>query len=99
MTEPQKKEGMHKEDIKAAIRKNGVSLRQLSLDWGFSEATVRNALRQPMPSVEPLIAKLIGKTLHEIWPDRYDAKNRRIRPVRGRLPRQSAPVTAKNPAS
>ncbi|MAI62446.1 MAG: hypothetical protein CBB87_08220 [Micavibrio sp. TMED27] len=77
-------QGMHPEDIKAAIRKRGVTLTELSVSLGYSEATVRNALIKPMPSVEPLIAKFIGKTLHEIWPDRWDKENIRIRPKTNR---------------
>lgn len=52
----------------------------LSLEWGFHEATVRRTLKTHMPNVEPRIARFIGKTLHEIWPDRYDKDNIRILP-------------------
>ena len=75
-------EGMHPEDIKAEIRKKGTTLKALSLSWGFSESAVRQALRSPCPSIDPLIAKFIGKKLYEIWPDRYDQENIRIRPLR-----------------
>lgn len=64
-------EGMHPEDIKAAIRKKGKTLGQLSLEWGFCESAVRTALRRELPAVEAHIAKYIGKPLHVIWPDRY----------------------------
>lgn len=74
--------GMHSEDIKAAIRKKGKTMEELSLHWGFSESAVSKALTSSMPSVEPLIANFIGKPLHQIWPDRYDKKNIRIRPER-----------------
>lgn len=74
-------QGMHAEDIKAAIRKRGYTMQQLSLEWGFSASAVSKALTDPMPSVEPLIARFLGKKLCKIWPDRYDHENIRIRPI------------------
>lgn len=91
--------GMHKEDIKAAIRKLGKTLQQLSLDNDLHGSAVQCALRRPFPSADKAISDFIGVPLHNIWPDRYDADGQRIRSRRGRLPRESAPVTAKNPAS
>lgn len=81
--------GLHPEDIKAAIRKKGVSLKEISIAWGFSESAVRMALKRPMPSVEPRIANFIGMSLHEIWPTRYDADNFRIFSRRGRKSKTS----------
>lgn len=79
---PSNTKGMHKEDIKAAIRKKGVSMSQLSLSLGLHESTVRrNICGMHMPHVEPLIARFIDKPLHEIWPDRWDTENIRIRPI------------------
>ena len=89
-------EGMHPEDIKAAIRKRGTTLQALSLEWGFSEAAVRVALTRSVPGVEPRIAKFIGKQLHEIWPDRYDRDNFRIRHSRKTIRKKKRAVTAKN---
>lgn len=76
------KKGMHPEDIKAAIKKKGVTLQDLSLGWGFSHAAINVCLSNPMPRLEPLIAAYIGKQLHDIWPDRYDKNNIRIYPKR-----------------
>ncbi|PCJ01954.1 MAG: DNA-binding protein [Alphaproteobacteria bacterium] len=73
-------EGMHPEDIKAAIRKRGTTMKELSLGWGFSESAISKSLTDPMPYVEPKTAKFIGKKLYQIWPDRYDRENIRIRP-------------------
>lgn len=78
--------GLHKEDIKAAVRKTGITLRQLALDNGLQEAATRLTLISPLPAADKAIAKCIGKKLHEIWPDRYDARGRRKRKPAGRKP-------------
>ena len=47
----------HREDIKAALAKKGWSLRQLSLQTGYSNAdTLKNALDRPWLKGERLIA-------------------------------------------
>lgn len=73
--------GMHPEDIKAAIRKRGKTLKALSLENGLSESAVRVALNNSCPAAEPIISKFIGVPLYKIWPDRYDRENIRIRPI------------------
>lgn len=65
-------QGIHKEDIKAAIRKKGTTLYQLSLDAGLAPATVRNALHRRLPKADRAISKFLQIPLHVIWPDRYD---------------------------
>jgi len=75
-------QGMHPEEIKAALRKSGKTLEKLSKEWGFCASAVSKALRSPMPRVEPKIAKYIGVPLYKIWPDRYDRDNIRIFPFR-----------------
>ncbi len=70
--------GLHKEDIKAAVRKTGITLRQLALDNGLCEAATRLTLISPRLDADRAIAQCIGKPLHEIWPDRYDRNGKRI---------------------
>lgn len=65
--------GWHPEDVKAAIRKRGVSLSELSVRHGFSDAYLRNALQRPIYDAEQIIAAFIGEQPQVIWPDRYDA--------------------------
>lgn len=65
--------GWHPEDVKAAIRKKGVTLSELSLRHGYSDAYLRNALLRPIYDAEKIISAFIGVPAHEIWPDRYDA--------------------------
>lgn len=62
---------MHREDIKAAIRKSGVSLAQLSTREGYDPGAVSRTLRVPWPAIEAIIAKQIGKRPQDVWPSRY----------------------------
>lgn len=69
---------MHREDIKAAVRKRGTTLKDLALRNGLSESACRKALDVPSPRAEALIAECIEKPVHEIWPDRYDVRGGRL---------------------
>lgn len=62
----------HRADIVAALKKRGLSVRQLSRDAGLSENTLANALRSPWPKGEEIIATAIGKKPEEVWPSRYN---------------------------
>lgn len=62
----------HPEDIKAAIRKTGITLEALGRTAGFSASVVTIALRRPIPRVEALIARHLGVQPQQIWPSRYD---------------------------
>lgn len=61
----------HPEDVKAAVRKTGVTLTALAMQHGWSESVVRRTLRVPWPAVEAVIAKQIGRRPQDIWPSRY----------------------------
>ncbi len=75
--------GMHREDIKAAIRKRGTSLEQLSVSHGYSQWAVSIALIRPWPAVERIIAAYIGMRPQDIWPDRYTRTGELLRERRG----------------
>lgn len=64
-------EDMHPEDVRAAIRKTGVTLTSLAESAGYSESAVRRTLRVPWPAIERIIAKQIGCQPNDIWPSRY----------------------------
>ena len=66
------------EDIKAAVRKTGISLAELARQNGLDESTTRAALRRPQPSGNAAIAERLGKSLHEIWPEWFDETGNRI---------------------
>lgn len=72
-------QGMHREDIKAAIRKKGTTLLALSMNNDLSECAVRQALRKPVPRANKVISEFLGVPLHEIWPAWFDQQGQRIR--------------------
>lgn len=72
----------HPEDIKAALRKRGTSLAALSRGLGLHPDSCRVALRRPWPRCERAIARALGVSPSELWPDRY----RNGRPIRVRKP-------------
>ena len=41
---------------------------------------MRQALRKPSTAGEMAIAKVLGKPLYELWPERWTKDGRRIRP-------------------
>jgi Ner family transcriptional regulator len=61
----------HRADIVAALKKRGLSVRQLSRDAGLGENTLANALRMPWPKGERIIAEAIDMTPQQVWPSRY----------------------------
>jgi Ner family transcriptional regulator len=65
----------HKEDIKAAVRKQGTTLKGLALANGYRSADAcAQALQHPYPKMERLIANFIGVPPETIWPSRYQGK-------------------------
>jgi Ner family transcriptional regulator len=73
---------VHPEDIKASVRKRGTTLTKLATDNGLSPSACRKALKVPVPRADRAIAACIGKSLHDIWPLRYDrAGNRKFTKV------------------
>lgn len=78
--QPQAPMGWHKEDIKAAIRKRGVTMTDLALQHGVSESAVRRAMVVPSVSGERIVAEFLGVPLWELWPERWTQNGLRIRP-------------------
>lgn len=65
----------HKEDIKAAVRKRGTTLKGLALSHGYrSVDACSQALQRPYPKMERIIAAAIGVPPETIWPSRYQGK-------------------------
>jgi Ner family transcriptional regulator len=69
----QKRAGWHREEIKAALRKQFGPISELSTTWGLHPSAITNTLRRPLNSkrVERLIAQALQVSLHELWPDRW----------------------------
>jgi Ner family transcriptional regulator len=82
----------HVEDIKAAIRKTGMTLSDLSLAAGFCEGAAARALLTPWPRMEAAIAARLGRKAHEIWPSRYSPDGRPLAGLHIRRPKNLAPA-------
>lgn len=65
------KQGWHKEDIKAAIRKRYGSITALAEQSGVASCYLRVALMRPQPKAEGIIARSLGESPAELWPERY----------------------------
>ena len=66
------KSDWHREDIKAAIRKEeNLSVRAFAKKKGINPQTFYNVFRSPYPRFEKLIGDYIGVPPEEIWPSRY----------------------------
>ena len=83
----------HPEDIKAAIRKTGMTLSDLSRAAGFSEGAAKRALLIPWPRMEAAIAARLGREPHEIWPSRYSPDGRPMAGLHIRRRKDLAPAT------
>lgn len=59
----------HPADVKAALEKKGVSLRQLAKEHGYSH--FQRVLSTHWWAAEQIVAEALGKSAKEIWPSRY----------------------------
>ncbi|KFB98096.1 DNA-binding repressor [Trabulsiella guamensis ATCC 49490] len=66
-----KSQDWHPEDIKAAIRKRGMTTSQLSRINGLADSTLRNVFRHHWPKGELIIAEYLELKPIDIWPSRY----------------------------
>jgi Ner family transcriptional regulator len=65
----------HPADVIAALRKEGLSLRQLAHANGYSH--IQRVLSSPWLAAEQIVARALGCAPQEIWPSRYrDAQQR-----------------------
>jgi len=62
----------HAEDVKAAIRKTGVSLSALAVQNGYSTSSFSKVLVRRSRDVQELLARHLGVHPQTIWPSRYD---------------------------
>lgn len=68
----------HPEDIKAAVRKTGISLAELARQNGLASVSGRRCLYEPVPRANRAIADHLGVPLHELWPEWFDEAGARI---------------------
>lgn len=81
----------HRADVVAAVHKGGSSLAELARVHGKDESALRVALTHPRKPSNQIIAKFLGRKLHEIWPAWFDRRGQLIatKPSRSRRRRSS----------
>jgi Ner family transcriptional regulator len=65
------------------LRLAGSSFARIADELGIARQTVRVAIERPYPKIERIIAKKIGLSPEELWPERYARRARRRRSDRG----------------
>lgn len=90
---------MHPEDIKAAIRKRGWTLKELAEANGMAKQNIALAIRQRVSEpAEEVIASFLDMDPREIWPSRFRDDGKRIRlrgvPTPGSRNRRKAETAA-----
>lgn len=75
----------HPEDIKAAIRKRGVSIAKLAEANGYQPPTFYQVFSRKYPKVERIVAEFLDKDPADIWPSRYQEPIKIIPSVHRRI--------------
>lgn len=70
----------HPEDIKAAVRKRGMTLEGVARAAGIKGAALRLALVVPRSAAENVIGQFLDVHPKIIWPSRYHKDGTRKRP-------------------
>lgn len=70
----------HPEDIKARIRKSGLSMSEVARRAGVPSHQLRHALITPREDGERVISEFLGIPPQRIWPSRYNKDGQRKRP-------------------
>ncbi|MDM2960797.1 helix-turn-helix domain-containing protein [Citrobacter sp. CK202] len=66
-----KSQDWHRADIKSALEKRGITLRDLSRAAGLYPDSLRNVFTRHWPRAELIIAVALETTPDVIWPSRY----------------------------
>ena len=68
----------HPEDVKAKVRKTGVSLAELARRAGLAPGTGARALYEPCPRMNHAIAEHLDTSVHTLWPEWFDIDGERL---------------------
>ena len=74
--------------ILAEIKRRFGSLNAFAATTKLDAAHFSVALGAPYPKAERIISRTLGVPRHQLWPDRYDAKGRRL-PSRAKVAKAS----------
>lgn len=69
-----KSQDWHRADIKSALEKKGITLRDISRAAGLSPDSLRNVFTRSWPRAEQIIAQALETSPDVIWPSRYPRK-------------------------
>lgn len=73
------------------LRLRGWSLAQLASQEGVNYESLARTMVEPNSHLEPIIARVLGTTVEELFPERFDKTGRRLHrtrePSRARRPR------------
>jgi lambda repressor-like predicted transcriptional regulator len=66
-------DGLHPEDIKAALRKKRITQKAIAKEFGVSETVIHFVItdRSRSRRIAEYIAEKIGRSVDEIWPGSY----------------------------
>lgn len=72
-SKPPKKPNRRALWIKHELERKGTSYAQIAREEGVSRQAVNKAVYAPYPKMERAIAKRLGLTVQQIWPDRHQS--------------------------
>jgi Ner family transcriptional regulator len=87
----------HWEEVKAAIRMNGATLKGLASELGLSASAVAIVNLKPWPRVQLGIARFLKVPPQKIWPSRYDLDGNPLRRRRCDAGKPKRPPCAEKP--
>ena len=76
---PQEIKDWHPADIKAALAKKNLTLRDVARKYGLPEQICSDALSGRSRLGEEIIAKELGLTPKKLWPSRFERKRYAVR--------------------
>ncbi|MBO6808423.1 helix-turn-helix domain-containing protein [Thalassospira sp.] len=68
------------QEIRFELNQKGLTFADVDRASGFRVGTTRDATRHPHAEGEQAIAEALGLRAKDIWPSRYDAKGKRLKP-------------------
>jgi lambda repressor-like predicted transcriptional regulator len=76
---PRRKTNIHPEDLKALVRKTGLSVSDVARGAGLHPSTALHALRRPQPTGNQALANHLGMRLSDLWPEWFKEDGSRIK--------------------
>lgn len=68
------------QEIRFNLNRKGLTFADVDRAAGLRVGTTRDAIRHPHAEGEQAIAQALGTQAKDIWPSRYDAEGKRLKP-------------------